>query len=154
MRVGPEELSEANCNGHADVEQINSQWRNEDQHNGNTESPEEQHKESPVYLMCNGVDSTDVNELDTETEGKGAHSCEVPERQLSVGLEERELEQSLLQEEGEDHGHCPYRTQESLRNGQSTKSVYLESVQAVCIGRSSLSHATVMETIGKCLFFN
>uniref|UniRef100_A0AAQ5XFS4 non-specific serine/threonine protein kinase n=1 Tax=Amphiprion ocellaris TaxID=80972 RepID=A0AAQ5XFS4_AMPOC len=80
LRVGPEELLEVNCNGHVEVEQTQSQWRDEDQHNGNAEStekcttPEEQHKESPVHSMCNGVDSTDFNELDSETEGLGAHS--------------------------------------------------------------------------------
>lgn len=136
--MGPEELTEANCNGHVDVEQRNSQWRNEDQHNGNAETLEEQHKESPVYLMCNGVDSTDINELDTKTEGKGSHSGIVPERRLSAGLEETDLEQSLSQEEGKDKTRYPYRTQESLRNGQSAKSVHFESVQDICIGRSSL----------------
>uniref|UniRef100_A0AAQ6A0E9 non-specific serine/threonine protein kinase n=1 Tax=Amphiprion ocellaris TaxID=80972 RepID=A0AAQ6A0E9_AMPOC len=67
-------MSAVNCNGHVEVEQTQSQWRDEDQHNGNAEStekcttPEEQHKESPVHSMCNGVDSTDFNELDSETE--------------------------------------------------------------------------------------
>ncbi|KAM6925103.1 SRSF protein kinase 1a [Xenentodon cancila] len=125
MRVGPVELSEANCNGHIDTEEKEFQWRNEDQHNGNTESPEEQHKESPVYLMCNGVDSMDHVELDTETEGKGAHSGEISVRQLSAGLEEGELEQSLLLEEGKDKTLCPYRTQESLRNDKLTAGALL-----------------------------
>uniref|UniRef100_A0A3P8TX17 non-specific serine/threonine protein kinase n=1 Tax=Amphiprion percula TaxID=161767 RepID=A0A3P8TX17_AMPPE len=126
LRVGPEELLEVNCNGHVEVEQTQSQWRDEDQHNGNAEStekcttPEEQHKESPVHSMCNGVDSTDFNELDSETEGLGAHSSGVTERHLPAGLEERELEQSILQEEGEDEADCPYGTQESLRNDKLT----------------------------------
>uniref|UniRef100_A0AAQ5XS05 non-specific serine/threonine protein kinase n=1 Tax=Amphiprion ocellaris TaxID=80972 RepID=A0AAQ5XS05_AMPOC len=126
LRVGPEELLEVNCNGHVEVEQTQSQWRDEDQHNGNAEStekcttPEEQHKESPVHSMCNGVDSTDFNELDSETEGLGAHSSGVTERHLPAGLEEGELEQSILQEEGEDEADCPYGTQESLRNDKLT----------------------------------
>ncbi|XP_008294656.1 SRSF protein kinase 1a isoform X2 [Stegastes partitus] len=126
LRVGPEGLSEVNCNGHVEVEQTQSQWREEDQHNGNTETtekcatPEEQHKESPVHSMCNGVDSTDFNELDTETEGRGAHSSGVTERHLPAGLEEGELEQRILREEGEDGPDCLYGTQESLRNDKLT----------------------------------
>uniref|UniRef100_A0A4W6CQ12 non-specific serine/threonine protein kinase n=1 Tax=Lates calcarifer TaxID=8187 RepID=A0A4W6CQ12_LATCA len=71
-----ERLSEVNCNGHVEVEQRQSQWRDEDQHNGNAEptekcaSQEEQRKESPVHPISNGVDSADLNELDTETEDK------------------------------------------------------------------------------------
>ncbi|XP_069545010.1 SRSF protein kinase 1a isoform X1 [Brachyistius frenatus] len=133
MRVGPEELSEVNCNGHVEVEeeqeqeQEQSQWRDEDQHNGNAEftvkcaTPEEQRKESPLHPMCNGVDSTDFTGLDTETESRGAHSRGVTERCLPAGLEEGELEQSILQEEeGEDDPDCHYRTQESLGNGKQT----------------------------------
>ncbi|XP_022059239.1 SRSF protein kinase 1a isoform X2 [Acanthochromis polyacanthus] len=126
LRVGPEGLSEVNCNGHVEVEQTQSQWRDEDQHNGNAESTEkcttaeEQHKESPVHSMCNGVDSTAFNELDSETEGRGAHSSGVAERCLPAGLEEGELEQSILQGEGEDEADCPYGTQESLRNDKLT----------------------------------
>ncbi|XP_028438337.1 SRSF protein kinase 1a isoform X2 [Perca flavescens] len=96
MRVGPEGLLEVNCNGHVEADQRQSQWRDEDQHNGNaghTEkcaSQEGQHEESPVHLLCNGVD--------TETEGRGAHSSGVTETHLPSGLEEGELEQ----EDGED----------------------------------------------------
>uniref|UniRef100_A0A3P9M4D4 non-specific serine/threonine protein kinase n=1 Tax=Oryzias latipes TaxID=8090 RepID=A0A3P9M4D4_ORYLA len=54
-RVGPEpeELPDANCNGHVEVERRKPQWRNEDQHNGNAESPEGQRVECPVYHLCN-----------------------------------------------------------------------------------------------------
>ncbi|TNN82883.1 SRSF protein kinase 1 [Liparis tanakae] len=108
MRVGPEGLLEFNCNGHVEADQRQSQWRDEDQHNGNTETAEkcaiqeEQQAESPVHLICNGVDSADLKELDTETESRGTHSGGVTERRLPVGLEEGELEQSILQEEDED----------------------------------------------------
>uniref|UniRef100_A0A8C2Z7I1 non-specific serine/threonine protein kinase n=1 Tax=Cyclopterus lumpus TaxID=8103 RepID=A0A8C2Z7I1_CYCLU len=98
-----------NCNGHVEADQRQSQWRDEDQHNGNTEptekcaiQEEQQAEESPVHLICNGVDSADLKELDTETEGRGAHSSGVTERHLPVGLEEGELEQSILQGEDED----------------------------------------------------
>ncbi|XP_071332161.1 SRSF protein kinase 1a isoform X2 [Trachinotus anak] len=120
MRVGPEGLSEVNCNGHVEEEQRQSQWRDEDQHNGNAEpsekcaSQEERHKESPVQSISNGVDSADLNELDTETEGRGARSSG---RHLPVGLEEGELEQSILLEEGEDEPDCQYGI---LRNGKLT----------------------------------
>ncbi|KAM6929890.1 SRSF protein kinase 1a [Lycodopsis pacificus] len=103
MRVGPEGLLEFTFNGHGEADQRQSQWRDEDQHNGNAEptekcgSQEEQQEESPVHLACNGVDSADLKELDTETEGRG-----VTERHLLVGLEEGELQQSILQGEGED----------------------------------------------------
>ncbi|XP_035864051.1 SRSF protein kinase 1a isoform X2 [Sander lucioperca] len=104
MRVGPEGLLEVNCNGHVEADQRQSQWRDEDQHNGNAEhtvkcaSQEGQHEESPVHLICNGVDSADLKELDTETEGRGAYSSGVTETHLPAGLEEGELEQ----EDGED----------------------------------------------------
>ncbi|XP_042347319.1 SRSF protein kinase 1a isoform X1 [Plectropomus leopardus] len=107
MRVGSEGLSEVNCNGHVEADQRQSQWRDEDQHNGNAEptekcaSQEEQHEESPIHLMCNGVDSPDLKELDTETEGRGARSSGVTERHHPARLEEGELQQSILQEEGE-----------------------------------------------------
>uniref|UniRef100_A0A3P9H3M2 non-specific serine/threonine protein kinase n=1 Tax=Oryzias latipes TaxID=8090 RepID=A0A3P9H3M2_ORYLA len=54
-RVGPEpeELPDANCNGHVEVERRKPQWRNEDQHNGNAESPEGQRVECSVYHLCN-----------------------------------------------------------------------------------------------------
>ncbi|KAM9350937.1 SRSF protein kinase 1a isoform 2-T2 [Symphorus nematophorus] len=123
MRVGPDGLSEVNCNGHVEVDQRQSQWRDEDQHNGNAEttekcaSQEEQH-ESPVHSVCNGV--AGVKELDTETEGRSAHSSGVTQRRLPAGLEEGELQQSIQQEEGEDGSHCQYTTEESLRNGKLT----------------------------------
>ncbi|XP_042264632.1 SRSF protein kinase 1a isoform X1 [Thunnus thynnus] len=126
MRVGRDELSEVNCNGYAEVEQRQSRWRDEDQHNGNAEptekcaSKEEQHENSPVHPVCNGVDSADLKELDTETEGRGAHSSGVTERRLPAGLEEGELEQSICQEDGEDRPDCQYGTEESLRNGKLT----------------------------------
>ncbi|XP_054465158.1 SRSF protein kinase 1a isoform X2 [Anoplopoma fimbria] len=107
-RVGPEGLLEFNCNGHVEAYQRQSQWRDEDQHNGNAEptekcaSQEEQREESPVHLICNGVDSADLKELDTETEDRGAHSSGVTERHLPVGLEDGELEQSILHGESED----------------------------------------------------
>ncbi|XP_053174361.1 SRSF protein kinase 1a isoform X3 [Scomber japonicus] len=126
MRVGREELLEVNCNGYAEVEQRQSRWRDEDQHNGNAEptqkcaSLEEQREDSRVHPVCNGVDSTDLNELDTEIEGRGAHSSEGTERHLPAGLEEGELEQSVCQEEREDRPDCQYETEESLRNDKLT----------------------------------
>ncbi|XP_037540818.1 SRSF protein kinase 1a [Nematolebias whitei] len=117
MRLGPDELSETNCNGNAEVEQRQPKFRNEDQHNGNAESPEEQHKESLIYPLCNGVDSTDFNGPDPETEDSGAHGSEVTERRLPDGLEDGELEQSILQEEDETECHG---IPESLRNGKLT----------------------------------
>ncbi|XP_051281196.1 SRSF protein kinase 1a isoform X2 [Dicentrarchus labrax] len=126
IRVGPEGLLEVNCNGHVDVDQRQSQWRDEDQHNGNAEptekcaSQKERCKESPVHPVCNGLDSADVKELDVETEGRVAHSSGVPERHLPTGPEEEELEQSILREEGEDGSDCQYTTEESLRNGKLT----------------------------------
>ncbi|XP_078806814.1 SRSF protein kinase 1a isoform X7 [Oryzias latipes] len=121
-RVGPEpeELPDANCNGHVEVERRKPQWRNEDQHNGNAESPEGQRVECPVYHLCNGVDSTDFNEPDTETDSRGARRLDVTERQLSVGLEEGELEHSILEEEEEEKADCFYRRQESMRNDKLT----------------------------------
>ncbi|KAM7412018.1 hypothetical protein PAMA_021810 [Pampus argenteus] len=129
MRVGPDGLSEVNCNGHTEVEQRHSRWRDEDQHNGNAESAEptekcasqeEQHKDSPVHPVCNGVDSADLQELDTETEVRGAQGRGVTERCLPAGLEEGELEQSICQEEGEDGPDCQYGNEENLRNDKLT----------------------------------
>lgn len=117
MRVGPDELSEANCNGHVEVEPRQPRFRNEDQHNGNAESPEE-HKESLVYPLCNGVDSTDFNGPDPECESRGARSREVTERCLPDELEDGELERRILQEEEDDETDCHYGIQEGLRNGQ------------------------------------
>nr|XP_020503929.1 SRSF protein kinase 1 isoform X2 [Labrus bergylta] len=124
MRTGPEALSEVNCNGHVEVDKKQSQWRDEDQHNGNAEptekcaSQEEQHNESTVNSVCNGVDSADLKELDTDTGGRGAHISGIRERCLSAGLEEGELEKSILLEEEDD---CQYTTEEGLSNGQSAK---------------------------------
>ncbi|XP_076015411.1 SRSF protein kinase 1a isoform X2 [Genypterus blacodes] len=122
-RAGPEEL-EVNCNGLSHVEA--EQWRSEDQHNGNTEPTatcgvqEERRSESPLRSICNGVDSTKLGELDTETDGRGAGSSSgEPVRNLPVGLEEGELEQIICLE-GEDGPDCGYTTQEDLRNGKGT----------------------------------
>uniref|UniRef100_A0A3Q0R3I1 non-specific serine/threonine protein kinase n=1 Tax=Amphilophus citrinellus TaxID=61819 RepID=A0A3Q0R3I1_AMPCI len=117
-----EELSEVNCNGHVEE----SQCRDEDQHNGNAESteqcasPEDQHVESPLHSMYNGVESTAFNEVDTETEGIGTHSCGVTEKFFSAGLEDGELEQSILQDDEEDGSNCHYRNEENERNGKQT----------------------------------
>uniref|UniRef100_A0A669ETP2 non-specific serine/threonine protein kinase n=1 Tax=Oreochromis niloticus TaxID=8128 RepID=A0A669ETP2_ORENI len=100
LTVGPEELSEMNCNGH--VEESDFQHSDEDQHNGNAEcteqcgSPEDQHVESPLHSMYNGVESTDFNEVYTETKGTGARSRGVTEKRFSAGLEDGELEQGKL----------------------------------------------------------
>uniref|UniRef100_UPI0037E704E6 SRSF protein kinase 1a n=1 Tax=Semicossyphus pulcher TaxID=241346 RepID=UPI0037E704E6 len=124
MTTGPDGLTEVNCNGHVEVDQRQSQWREEDQHNGNAEptdkcaGQEEQQKESPIHSICNGV--ADLKELETETDFRGAHSSGVMERCLPAGLaglEEGELEQSILQDEGED---CQYTTEDGLRNGKLT----------------------------------
>ncbi|MED6245284.1 hypothetical protein ATANTOWER_001264, partial [Ataeniobius toweri] len=121
MRVGPDELPEANCNGHAEVEERQSNCTNEDQHNGNAESPEEPRKESPVHPLCNGVESTAFNELYCELDGRGAHSSGVTRRRLPAGLEEEELEQNILHnEDEEDETECHYRIQEGLRNDKLT----------------------------------
>lgn len=128
MRLGPEGLSEVNCNGHVEVDQRQPPWRDEDQHNGNAEpsekcaGQEEQLKDS-VHPVCNGVDSADLKELDTETKGREGHSSGVTERYQHAGLEEGVLEHSILQED------CPYRTEESLRNGQSAKSLNLSATR-------------------------
>ncbi|CAJ1085319.1 SRSF protein kinase 1a isoform X2 [Xyrichtys novacula] len=124
MRTGLDAVSEVNCNGHVEVDPRQSQWRDEDQHNGNTEptedhtSQEEQHKESLVHAICNGVDSPDLKELEADTEGRGAHSSGITEACLTAGLEEEELERSILQEGGED---CQCTTEEEgLRNDKQT----------------------------------
>ncbi|KAM8863215.1 SRSF protein kinase 1a [Spinachia spinachia] len=102
-RAEPEGLLAFNCNGHVEADQTPSPSRDEDQHNGNREPTEtEQRKES---LVCNGGDSPDVQELDTEAGGRGAHSSGVTGRHLPDGLEEGELDQGLLQ--GEDGPESP-----------------------------------------------
>lgn len=130
MNDGPESLLELSCNGHIEEDQRQSRWRDEDQHNGNADpnekraSREQRYKESPDHSMCNGVDSANLYELDIPTEVRGAHSSGVTERRLPAGLDEDELEQSILQEEGDegdDESDCQYRNQESPRNGQSMK---------------------------------
>ncbi|KAM9751883.1 SRSF protein kinase 1a isoform 2-T2 [Menidia menidia] len=115
VRLEPDEVAEANCNGHVDSEQRQSYWRTEDRHNGNADSPEGQRKVPPVHPMCNGVDSTDFNELYDETEGIGVNEESFPAR-----LDEGELEESILQEAGEDEADCHYRNQESPGNGKQT----------------------------------
>lgn len=113
-RVTPEELSEVNCNGHVQAEQRPSQWRDEDQHNGNAEptkksaTPEDEHEGPTVHPMCNGLDSTDFTAPDTEADGSGG----VDERLLLPRLREGEVEQR------EDDPTCPYREEESLRDGK------------------------------------
>ncbi|XP_034028183.1 SRSF protein kinase 1a isoform X2 [Thalassophryne amazonica] len=128
MSVGPEEASELNCNGLSYVEVVprQSECKNEDHHNGNTElaeksaTKEEQHGKGIVHAICNGMDFPDLKELDHEIEGKGAHSSGLTEGRLLCGLEEGELEQSIYQEVGEDGPDCQYGAHESLRNGKLT----------------------------------
>lgn len=118
--TGPEEPSEVNCNGHVAADQSSSQWRNEDQHNGNTQpSEEERNNESPVYPLCNG--SADFQELQAETEECSARGSGGTRRFLPPGLEEGELEQNINQEQGEDGYNCGYTSEGHLRNGQSAK---------------------------------
>lgn len=123
--VGPEGPNEVNCNGHVEVDQRQSQWRDEDQHNGNTgpaekcASEEEGHNESPVYPIHNG--SADIKELDAELERSAAHSSGVTEGYLPAGLEDGELENCILQEQGDDGSDCQDTTKEHLKNGQSAK---------------------------------
>lgn len=119
--MGPEEPSEVNCNGHIAADQSSSQWRNEDQHNGNAQpSEEERNDESPVYPVCNG--SANVQELQAETEVSSAHGSGGGTRRfLPPGLEEGELEQSINPEQLEDGYDCGYTSEGPLRNGQSGK---------------------------------
>lgn len=118
--MGPEEPSEVNCNGHIAADQSSSQWRNEDQHNGNAQpSEEERNNESPVYPVCNG--SANVQELQAETEVSSAHGSGGTRRFLPPGLEEGELEQSIHQEQVEDGYDCGYTSEGPLRNGQAGK---------------------------------
>lgn len=155
-------LSEVNCNGHVDVEQRQSQWRDEDQHNGNAEpsekcaSEEEQRDKSPVQPIPNGVDSAGLNELDTETECRGARSSGVAERYLPAGLEEGELERSILLEEGEDGSDCQYTTQESLRNGQCVKNQYIDNLQkafdVACCSDWAARRLLAQPYLSVCLF--
>uniref|UniRef100_A0A3Q3KFB9 non-specific serine/threonine protein kinase n=1 Tax=Monopterus albus TaxID=43700 RepID=A0A3Q3KFB9_MONAL len=93
QELGNEEregLPEMNCNGHVEEEEQRQPEWTEDQYNGNANpsekcvSEEQQYKESPVLPMCNGVDCADLNELDTETEGTGAHSSKLPAGSLLI----------------------------------------------------------------------
>ncbi|KAL6119745.1 srpk1 [Pungitius sinensis] len=102
-RAEPEGLLEFNCNGHVEADQTQSPSRDEDQHNGNAEPTEEEHRDgSPVHLVCNGGDSPDLKEFAPEAGGRGAHSSEVAERHLPDGLEEGELDHGTLQRGAED----------------------------------------------------
>lgn len=124
MGAGPEEPTEVNCNGHVEADQRRSQWREEDRHNGNLEPEEggsgggegERRSESPVHPVCNGVDGAGLQGLDIELGGGGAESGDYDQRQLPAGLEEGELERSILQGDGSD-GHLS--ADEHMRNGQS-----------------------------------
>uniref|UniRef100_A0A8C5NEI3 non-specific serine/threonine protein kinase n=1 Tax=Gouania willdenowi TaxID=441366 RepID=A0A8C5NEI3_GOUWI len=108
------------CGSRGAEEQRRPQWRDEDTHNGNTDTTEKcgsnEHQESPLYSLCNGLDSTDF----TKSEAVVAHSSGVTHRHILSGLEEGELEQTLLHEEGEDQASCPYRAQESPLDGKQT----------------------------------
>ncbi|XP_029690121.1 SRSF protein kinase 1a isoform X2 [Takifugu rubripes] len=118
--TGPEEPSEVNCNGHVAADQRPSQWRDEDQHNGNAQpSQEERTNESPVYPACNG--SADVEELHDDAEESGARGSGGNGRFLPPELEEGELEHSINQGQGEDGYNCGYTSEDPLRNGQSAK---------------------------------
>lgn len=111
-----------NCNGHMEADQRRSQWREEDQHNGNAERAEgrcdegERQAESPQHPVCNGVDAAGLQGLDFDLEAGGAHSGDYDQRQLPAGLEEGELERSILQGEGSE---CHLSAEEHMRNGQS-----------------------------------
>ncbi|XP_038138991.1 SRSF protein kinase 1a isoform X1 [Cyprinodon tularosa] len=118
QREGPDEVSEANCNGHSEVEERQSNCTNEDQHNGNAEFPEEQHE---VHPLCNGVESTAFNELYCEIDSRGEYSRGVTQRHPPPGMEEGELEPSILQDEDEeDETEYHYRIQDGLRNDKLT----------------------------------
>lgn len=109
-----------NCNGHVAADQRPSQWRDEDQHNGNAQpSQEERNDESPVHPACNG--SADVEELQDDTEESGARGSGGNGRFLPPELEEGELEHSINQGQGEDGYNCGYTSEDPLRNGQSAK---------------------------------
>lgn len=120
MGAGPEELTEVNCNGHMEADQRQSQWKEEDQHNGNTEraegraDEEERQGMSPEHPACNGVDAAGLQGLDFDIGAGGAHSSDYAQRQLPAGLEEGELERSILQ--GDD-SECHLSAEEHMRNG-------------------------------------
>lgn len=113
--VGPEEPSEVNCNGHVAADQTSSQWRSEDQHNGNSQrSEEERNQEASLYSVCNG--SADVQGLRAEAEESGGSG-----RFLPPELEGGELGQSGGQAQGEDGFSCSYAPEGHLGNGQSAR---------------------------------
>lgn len=117
---GPEEPSEVNCNGHVAADQSSSQWRNQDQHNGNAQpSEEERNKQSPVYPVCNG--SAEVQDLYAETEESGGRGSGASGSFLPPGLEGVDLGQSGNQAQGEDGFNCSYASEAHLGNGQSAK---------------------------------
>lgn len=122
MGLGPEEPTEVNCNGHMEADQRWSQWREEDQHNGNAErvvghdDEGERQAKSPEHPVCNGVDAVGLQGLDFDIETGGAHSSDYDQRQLTAGLEEGELERSILQGDGSE---CQLSAEEHMRNGQS-----------------------------------
>uniref|UniRef100_H3DCD1 non-specific serine/threonine protein kinase n=1 Tax=Tetraodon nigroviridis TaxID=99883 RepID=H3DCD1_TETNG len=117
---GPEEPSEVNCNGHVAADQSSSQWRNQDQHNGNAQpSEEERNKQSPVYPVCNG--SAEVQDLYAETEESGGRGSGASGSFLPPGLEGGDLGQSGSQAQGEDGFNCSYASEAHLGNGQSAK---------------------------------
>uniref|UniRef100_A0A7N9ANY5 non-specific serine/threonine protein kinase n=1 Tax=Mastacembelus armatus TaxID=205130 RepID=A0A7N9ANY5_9TELE len=153
MRVGPEGLPEMSCNGHVDVDQEQSQWSDEDQHNGNAEhtekcgGQEQHHKESSIYPVCNGVDPADIKELDTETECRGAHSSGVTERYLSDGLEDGELEQSILQEEQEDLPDCKLKAGSLLVNPLEPLNADKIKVKIADLGNACWVHKHFTEDI-------
>ncbi|XP_029012918.1 SRSF protein kinase 1a isoform X1 [Betta splendens] len=137
VKDGPVSQSEVSCNGHQEEEEEEeeeerqSQWRDEDQHNGNTDltekcpSPEQQYLDSPVHSVCNGVDSTNLHDVETETEFRGGDGTGVAERHLPAGLEQGQLEKSLLREEeegeeGENGPGCDSKSQEILSNDKLT----------------------------------
>lgn len=122
MGTVPQGGTEVNCNGHMEADQRRPQWREEDQHNGNVEPAEgcdgerQRREKSPVHPVCNGVDAAGLEGLDIEIGGRGAHSGDYMERQLPAGLEDGELERSILQGDGSE---CHLSAEEHMRNGQS-----------------------------------
>uniref|UniRef100_A0A3B4ZIA1 non-specific serine/threonine protein kinase n=1 Tax=Stegastes partitus TaxID=144197 RepID=A0A3B4ZIA1_9TELE len=82
---------------------------------------EDDEPQSPKGRACAPLRQVSLQELgNEEADGKRPSSVE-SNVHLPAGLEEGELEQRILREEGEDGPDCLYGTQESLRNGQSAK---------------------------------
>ncbi|XP_068600077.1 LOW QUALITY PROTEIN: SRSF protein kinase 1a [Brachionichthys hirsutus] len=125
-RAGSEGLLAINCNGHVEVDQEESHWSGDDQHNGNAEPTgncgdgEAQHKKSPVQPVCNGGERPNFKDIDTDIEGRDVHSSEATERHPPAGLEEGELEQNILQELEKNGSDSQYATEEHLGNGKLT----------------------------------